>query len=599
MTSGGLLLSTNFSAYPFRLKKSNYLSPMFDSFFRKKSIQRIIADAQAGFGDAEHTGLHKILTVRDLTFFGMAAIIGAGIFSTIGSACFDGGPAVIFLFIGIALTCGFSALCYAEMASRIPVSGSAYTYSYTTFGELIAWIIGWDLIMEYAIGNVTVAISWSGNFTTFLRQIGIHLPEFLCKSFLEIRNGQLGYLQSISTGAQPDATQTAAHHLWETAPHLGSLPLILNLPAFCITFIITALVYIGIKESRAVSNGMVIFKVLVVLIVIAIGAFYIQPENWNPFAPNGMQGVLKGTSAVFFAYIGFDALSTTAEECKNPQRDLPRGMLYSLILATIIYIGAALVLTGMVKYDSLGNEAFLANAFVHRGINWIGGVIAFSALIATASVLLVFQLGQPRIWMSMSRDGLLPAKFSEIHPRYKTPKFATILTGFLVGVPALFMDAAFVTDMCSIGTLFAFTLVCAGIMVLEKRSDLPAPKFKVPYINARPAILFLFACSLWFLLRAQQNGNSLFSEIYSVAGGFNVWKHQIPVWLFHLSFVITCARAFMRRYSLIPLLGVLSCLYLLSTLGIVNWVRFLVWLAVGLLIYLAYGRKNSKLARQN
>jgi amino acid transporter len=572
---------------------------MFASFFRKKSIQRIVADAQAGYGDAEHTGLHKVLTVRDLTFFGMAAIIGAGIFSTIGSACFDGGPAVIFLFIGIALTCGFSALCYAEMASRIPVSGSAYTYSYTTFGELIAWIIGWDLIMEYAIGNVTVAISWSGNFTTFLRQIGIHLPDFLTKSFLEIRNGHLDYLAALSNGSSPSEVQNAAHTLWLNAPHIGDLPLILNLPAFLITFLITALVYIGIKESRAVSNGMVIFKVLVVLIVVAIGAFYIQPENWNPFAPNGMQGVLKGTSAVFFAYIGFDALSTTAEECKNPQRDLPRGMLYSLIFATIIYIGAALVLTGMVKYSSLGNEAFLANAFLQRGINWIGGVIAFSALIATASVLLVFQLGQPRIWMSMSRDGLLPAKFSEIHPRFKTPKFATILTGFLVGVPALFMDAAFVTDMCSIGTLFAFTLVCAGIMVLQKRKDLPQPKFKVPYINARPAIILLLALAFYFLFKKQEGSETLFAQTYSIEGGFEVWKHQIPVWLFHLSFVSACLLAFVRKYSLFPLLGVLSCVYLLSTLGIVNWVRFLVWLALGLLIYLAYGRKNSKLARQN
>ncbi|WP_344828374.1 amino acid permease [Rurimicrobium arvi] len=570
---------------------------MFASFFRKKSIQRIVADAQAGFGDAEHTGLHKVLSVRDLTLFGMAAIIGAGIFSTIGTACFDGGPAVIFLFIGIALTCGFSALCYAEMASRIPVSGSAYTYSYTTFGELIAWIIGWDLIMEYAIGNVTVAISWSGNFTTFLRQIGIHLPDYLTRSFLEIRNGHLGYLSSLTDGKIATEAQRAAEQLWNSAPHIGSLPLILNLPAFVITFIITALVYIGIKESRAVSNGMVIFKVLVVLIVVIIGAFYVQPENWTPFAPNGMEGVLKGTSAVFFAYIGFDALSTTAEECRNPQRDLPRGMLYSLLVATLIYICAALILTGMVKYTSLGNEAFLANAFLQRGINWIGGVIAFSALIATASVLLVFQIGQPRIWMSMSRDGLLPAKFAEIHPRFKTPKFATILTGFLVGIPALFMDAAFVTDMCSIGTLFAFTLVCAGIMVLQKRKDLPDPKFKVPYINARIGAPVIVLGVLWLLFREDAEGKNIASGIFTMEGGYEVWKHLIPSWLFYVCFAIACGLAFVRRYSLIPLLGVLSCLYLLSTLGVVNWVRFIVWLAIGMMIYLAYGRKNSKLAR--
>lgn len=572
---------------------------MFDHLFRKKSIHQIQKDAEAGFTDGETTGLHRILTVRDLTFFGMAAIIGAGIFSTIGSACFNGGPAVIWLFVGIAITCGFSALCYAEMASRIPVAGSAYTYSYTTFGELIAWIIGWDLIMEYAVGNVTVAISWSGNLTTFLHQIGIDLPQFLCKSFLEVKNAHQAFESAIAMGEIPSENTTALHQLWMNAPHIGSLPLILNLPAFLITLIITTLVYIGIKESRSASNAMVIFKVIVVLLVVIIGSFYVQPENWIPFAPNGVPGVLKGTSAVFFAYIGFDALATTAEECKNPQRDLPRGMLYSLIIATILYIAAALVLTGMVKYSSLGNEAFLANAFLQRGINWIGGIIAFSALIATASVLLVFQLGQPRIWMSMSRDGLLPKKFAEIHPQFKTPKFSTILTGILVGVPALFMDAAFVTDMCSIGTLFAFTLVCAGIMVLQHRTDLPKPKFKVPYINSRIGIPFLLAGIAWLLFHKNESGTSEAATIFNLNGGFETWQHFIPSWLFYVSLLIVCGIAWIRKYSLLPLLGVISCLYLLSTLGIVNWIRFIVWLAIGMVIYFAYGKKNSKLVKSN
>lgn len=573
---------------------------MFQSLFRKKSIHQIQQDAAEGYSDGEHTGLHRILTVRDLTFFGMAAIIGAGIFSTIGSACFNGGPAVVWLFVGIAVTCGFSALCYAEMASRIPVAGSAYTYSYTTFGELIAWIIGWDLIMEYAVGNVTVAISWSGNLTTFLHQIGIDLPQFLSKSFLEVRNAHNAFeIASLNGESISDYTQ-AMHQLWLTAPHIGSLPIILNLPAFLITLVITTLVYIGIKESRSASNAMVIFKIIVVLLVVIIGAFYVQPTNWIPFAPNGAAGVLKGTSAVFFAYIGFDALATTAEECKNPQRDLPRGMIYSLLIATGLYIAAALVLTGMVQYTSLNNEAFLANAFLSRGINWIGGIIAFSALIATASVLLVFQLGQPRIWMSMSRDGLLPKKFSEIHPRFKTPKFSTILTGLLVGIPALFMDAAFVTDMCSIGTLFAFVLVCAGIMVLQHRSDLPKPKFKVPYINSRYGIPLLIIGIAYLLLR-QEGGNNIseFAKTFSLEGGYEVWQHLIPTWMFYITLAAVCMIAWIRKYSLLPLLGVISCLYLLSTLGIVNWIRFIVWLIIGMVIYFSYGKRNSKLNKQN
>ena len=570
---------------------------MFQSLFRKKSIHQIQKDAAEGFGDGEHASLNRVLSVRDLTLFGMAAIIGAGIFSTIGSACFNGGPAVIWLCVGIAITCGFSALCYAEMASRIPVAGSAYTYSYTTFGELIAWIIGWDLIMEYAVGNVTVAISWSGNLTTFLHQIGIDLPAFLTKSFLEVKNAHQAFELATAKNEAVSESISAMHQLWLTAPHIGSLPIILNLPAFLITFLITALVYIGIKESRTVSNAMVVFKVLVVLIVVVIGAFYIQPENWVPFAPNGVSGVLKGTSAVFFAYIGFDALATTAEECKNPQRDLPRGMLYSLIIATTLYIAAALVLTGMVHYSSLNNEAFLANAFLQRGINWIGGIIAFSALIATARVLLVFQLGQPRIWMSMSRDGLLPKKFSEIHPRFKTPKFSTILTGLLVGIPALFMDAAFVTDMCSIGTLFAFALVCAGIMILQHRSDLPTPKFKVPYINSRFGIPVLLVGIAYLLFKNNAEGVNEFSKTFTTQGGYEVWQHLIPTWLFYVALLAVCAIAWLRKYSLLPLLGVISCLYLLSTLGLVNWIRFIVWLIIGMLIYFAYGKKNSKLAQ--
>ncbi len=572
---------------------------MANPFFRKKNIDQILIDAKNGVGDAENSGMHKILGVRDITFLGMAAIIGAGIFSTIGQACFDGGPAVILLFIFIAIACGFTALCYAEMASRIPVAGSAYTYTYATFGELIAWIIGWDLIMEYAVGNITVAISWSGNFVTFLKQIGVHLPQNICYSFLEVKNKHALHIENIANGISSNEYIIQMHQLWENAPKIFGTPIIFNLPAFIITVLITALVYIGIKESRKAANAMVVFKILVVIAVIVIGFFYVQPSNWQPFAPNGFSGVLKGVSAVFFAYIGFDALATVAEECKNPQRDLPKGMIYSLIIATTLYILTALVLTGMVKYTELNNEAFLANAFLQKGINWIGGIIAFSALIATASVLLVFQIGQPRIWMSMSRDGLLPKKFATIHPKFKTPSFSTILTGFLVGVPALFLDAAFVTDMCSIGTLFAFALVCSGIIILHQKRDEVKPQFKLPNINGKFIIplLFVVFCYYFFTLK-NADGTIYWKNIFAFSQGWEVWKHQIPMQLFVVSFLMISIFSFKKNYSLIPVLGLLCCLYLLSTLGLVNWIRFLVWLFIGIIIYLNYGKKHSLLNRK-
>ncbi|CAG0904695.1 unnamed protein product, partial [Darwinula stevensoni] len=454
------------------LDAERYLAEHFHYNNRVKSIEKILKDKENKV-EQEHVQLHQNLSVVDLASLGIAAIIGAGVFSTIGSACADGGPAVSLLFLGIAVACGFSALCYAEFASRIPIAGSAYTYAYATFGEIIAWIIGWDLILEYAIGNITVSIAWAGNFVKFLQdcgverwlnQMGYEFPYYLTTSFLE--------------------AQKNIPELYATAPQLLGIPLIINLPAFFINFLITVLVYIGIKESKRFANGMVVFKIIVILIIIGIGIFYVQPENWSPFAPNGFAGVIKGVSAVFFAYIGFDAISTTAEECKNPQKDLPRGMFYALIIATILYVLISLVLTGMVHYTQLNNEAFLANAFTQIGMNWMGGLIAFSALIATASVLLVFQIGQPRIWMSISRDGLLPKKFSEIHHKYKTPAFATIATGILV-------------DLCSIGTLFAFALVCAGVLVLQARDKKQpiqntTPKFKVPNINGTLTISLLW-----------------------------------------------------------------------------------------------------------
>ncbi len=560
--------------------------------FRKKSVSKILEDVKSGYADGEGHEMNKVLGVRDITFFGMAAIIGAGIFSTVGSACADGGPAIIFLFLAIAVACGFSALCYAEMASRIPVSGSAYTYTYATFGELIAWIIGWDLIMEYAIGNVTVAISWSGNLTTFLEQIGIHIPGYLSHGYLEVKKVAAEFVAATASGGEVTAYMSQMNSIWENAPSIGSMPMILNLPAFLITVLITALVYIGIKESRSVANGMVVFKVLVVILIIILGFFYVRPENWSPFAPNGSSGVLKGVAAVFFAYIGFDALATVAEECKDPQRDLPKGMINSLIIATVLYILIALALTGMVKYSELNNEAFLANAFLSRGIDWIGGIIAFSALIATASVMLVFQIGQPRIWMSMSRDGLLPKKFSKIHKKYKTPSFATIITGILVGVPSLFMDADSVTDMCSIGTLFAFALVCGGIVIMHYRKDEEKPKFKVPYISAQYFLpLLTVGVLIWLFVSKDTTDSYAYGLFYSQENLLS----QVPTWIFYISLVVLAVLSFMKKLSLIPMLGLLFCLYFLSTLGATNWFRFLIWLGIGVVIYFLYSERNSKL----
>ncbi|HPG12541.1 MAG TPA: amino acid permease, partial [Chitinophagaceae bacterium] len=369
---------------------------MANQLFRKKSISKILRDSESGLGDGHSIGLKKVLGVRDLTFFGIAAIVGAGIFSGIGQAASDGGPGVVFLYIFTAIACGFAALCYAEFASTVPVSGSAYTYSYVAFGEIFAWIIGWDLLMEYAIGNIAVAISWSDYFTRMLDAAGMHIPDWLTMDYL-----------SAKAGATAEAVSA-----WTNAPQIFGFRLIMDIPALMIVFLITYIVFIGIKESRSASNIMVILKLAVIFFVIVLGAYYVNPDNWSPFTPEGFGGIMKGVSAVFFAYIGFDAISTTAEECKDPQRDLPRGMIYSLIICTVIYVLLALVLTGMVNYKTLNVGDPLAMVFDARGMKFISGIVAVSAIIATASVLLVFQMGQPRIWMSMSRDGLLPKIFS-------------------------------------------------------------------------------------------------------------------------------------------------------------------------------------------
>jgi len=450
------------------------------SLIRKKSAT-VAAHEE---GDGHGHGLNKVLTVRDLTFFGVAAIIGGGTFSAIGNACYSGGPAVILLYIICAIACGFTAMCYAEFAARVPVSGSAYTYAYVSFGELFAWIIGWALLMEYSIGNIYIAFSWSGYFTNLLHGFGLDLPAWLTINYRE------AHAAFLSGEAGEGFTA------WANAPVIGGLHIIFDLPGVMINVMITALVYIGTKESRNISNVMVFIKLAVVVLVIIVGACYVDIDNWTPFMPNGFGGVMAGVSAVFFAYIGFDAVSTLAEEAKNPQRDLPRGMIYSLVICTVAYILLALVLTGMVSYKQLGVTDPLAEIFQLKGVKWMLYIVSVAAVVAMTSVMLVFQMGQPRIWMTMSRDGLLPKRFSKIHPKYKTPGFATIVTGLVVGLPMFFTDENFILDFTSIGTLFAFVLVCGGVLMLPMQKPGEGGetkgKFRLPYINGKfivPAIM--------------------------------------------------------------------------------------------------------------
>jgi amino acid transporter len=541
---------------------------MANPLFRKKSLDVIMKDYEAGLSDGHGNHLKRELRVKDLTAMGIAAVVGAGIFSTIGSASYDGGPGVTILFIITAVTCGFSALCYAEFASRVPVAGSAYTYAYVSFGELIAWIIGWALILEYAIGNIAVAISWSGYFNNLLEGLNLHLPAWLSSNY-----------------------ETASAEVRAAAPKIGGIPIIMNLPAFLIVLLITWIVYVGIRESKKSTNLMVVLKILVIIFVIVVGFFYVQPANWNPFLPNEFSGVLKGVSAVFFAYIGFDAVSTTAEECRDPQRDLPKGMIYSLVICTVLYVLIALVLTGMVSYKELNVNDPLAFVFQRVGLTEISYVISVSAIIATASVLLVFQMGQPRIWMSMSRDGLLPKKFSTIHPRFQTPSFATILTGILVGVPALFLDLSIVTNLTSIGTLFAFVLVCGGVLTLPPQpAAQPGQKrFRLPYINGQfivPALVILAGVLFWGTIVGRLD----FSK------GYEVWKHFIPFYLFLIVTIAAAIMTFIRKFSLIPVLGMISSFYLMTEIALFNWQVFAIWLAIGLAIYVGYGYRKSRLA---
>lgn len=602
----------------------------FKSLFRKKSANVVLQEG----GDGEHSGLNKVLNVRDLTFFGIAAIIGGGTFSAIGNACFTGGPAVILLYVICAVACGFTAMCYAEFAARVPVSGSAYTYAYVSFGELFAWIIGWALLMEYSIGNIYIAFSWSGYFTNLLEGFGMHLPEWLTinytaahRTFLEagafsaeyakyiagnvaeIKDGAfMAWLNSESIQAslkegKPVLDLFAAKYngminAYAHSPQLGGLHIIFDLPGVLINVLITALVFIGTKESRNFSNLMVMIKLAVVVLVILVGCFYIDIDNWTPFMPNGFGGVMAGVSAVFFAYIGFDAVSTLAEEAKNPQKDLPRGMIYSLVICTVVYIILALVLTGMVSYTLLGVHDPLAEIFALKGVKWMLFIVSIAAVVAMTSVMLVFQMGQPRIWMTMSRDGLLPKRFSKIHPKYKTPGFATIITGLVVGLPMFFTDENFILDFTSIGTLFAFVLVCGGVLMLPSQSaeektatEATKGKFRLPYINAKFSFPLIILATFSFLIYQYPE---FFVDAFNFSGD-NVGL-KLPMIGFFIVCIVMTVLSFMKNLSLIPVLGLVSCCYLLTGMAASNWIWFSVWLAIGLVVYFLYSRRHSKLA---
>jgi len=657
---------------------------MANGLFRKKSVTAILHEAEQGLTDGHGNtgGMAKVLTVKDLTFFGIAAVIGTGVFTAIGSACFHGGPAVILLFLITAVACGFAAYCYAEFASTVPVSGSAYTYSYVAFGEIFAWIIGWDLLMEYAIGNIAVAISWSQYFVRVLGGFNVHVPAWMTMDYFTAHNGYDDALAAMKDGkalTALDENLRNAYNAWEHAPALGNLRVIMNVPALLIVALITYVVYIGIKESKRANNVFVMIKLAIILVVIVAGAFFVKSANWTPFMPNGFAGVLSGVSAVFFAYIGFDAISTTAEECKNPQRDLPRSMFYTLIICTVLYCILVLVLTGMTNYAKFDNVADpLAYVFQSQNSkvsNWIAGIVSVSAIFVIASVLLVYQLGQPRIWMSMSRDGLLPPVFSKLHPKYKTPSFSTILTGLFVAIPALFLNLDVVIALTSIGTLFAFVLVCGGVLVMQSRPNRPPSKFKVPYLSGKFIVPALFIAAMVLIVMldkgymndkvqtqvdaVQKNklsvinlsdyavdnamvnykvGSSTASQQFTnipagdtvtaqIAGtdsvgeavvvpssissksfqsetpGLRYFKslfrpEGLPMLVFWLVVLIITYLSFTKNFSLIPVLGLISCFYLMAQESHTNWYRFLIWLVIGLCIYFTYGYKNSKLVKR-
>jgi APA family basic amino acid/polyamine antiporter len=440
--------------------------------FARKPIADLLAGGETPFA------LKRALGAGDLVMLGIGAVIGAGIFGAIGTAAagqYDAagnlvragaGPALVFSFLLLGVCCALAGLCYAELAAMIPQAGSAYAYSYATLGELVAWVIGWDLILEYAVGNVAVAISWGDYFTSLLRSFDVHLPVWLTT----------GYRTALLS---PDP---AVHGLLQSAPHVAGIPLLVNLPAFVIVMVITWLLLLGVRESATANNIMVTIKLLVLGLFIVAGLTHLSSANFHPFAPNGFRGIHQGAAIVFFAYIGFDAISTAAEETKNPQRNLPIGILGGLAICTVIYMVVGFVLTGMVPYTELGVADPLAKALTSAGFTTVGWIVALGAIVSMSAVLLVFQYGQPRIFFAMGRDGLLPPWAAKVHARTRVPHITTIITGIFVAAWSLIGDANETYNLTNIGTLFAFALVSLGVLVLRyKDPDRPRP-FRVPFV---------------------------------------------------------------------------------------------------------------------
>ncbi len=548
------------------------------TLFRTKNLDQLQRDADLQSEGGRH--LKRSLGAFDVVMLGIGAIIGAGIFATIGTAAAGdlarpgAGPALILSFVLTAIACGFAALCYAEFAAMVPISGSAYTYSYATLGELVAWIIGWDLIIEYAVGNVAVAISWANYFKTFVAGFGIIIPDWISTDYR-------------TAGKIPG--------LFESAPHMFGVPIVFNLPAIAIVALITIILVIGVRESARANAGMVVIKLIVLSVFVFVGFQYVKPANWTPFAPNGWAGVQAGAAIVFFAYIGFDAVSTVAEEVKNPKRDLPIGIIGSLIVCTIIYIIVAAVFTGIIPYDVLVKTLAtsqaepltlaLQYANIEKWGNFFVGLVAFGSVVAHTAVLLVFQMGQPRIFFSMSRDGLLPPVFSRIHPRFQTPHVSTILTGVAVGVCSMFTSIDEMVDLTNIGTLFAFVLVCIGIIILRKRDPNRPRSFKVAWVPLTPAWLFaLYTLWGYDAMHPLTRIILMLISVMGLAGNIAALTQKLkgePIsdWL----------------KTDLALAGVLSCVYLMDGLPGITWGRFGLWLLVGLVIYYFYGFRHSRL----
>ncbi|MGE0158932.1 MAG: amino acid permease [Gemmatimonadales bacterium] len=506
--------------------------------FARKTVAELTAQASGGPG-GEGQGLKRVMGRWELTALGVGAVIGAGIFATTGSAIAGeagvrpgAGPAIVLSFLLTAVTCGLAALCYAEFAAMVPVSGSAYTYAYASLGELVAWIIGWDLIIEYAVGNIAVAISWAGYFRELVGLAGIDIPPWLVTDYRTAFQAAA----SVAGGATDPATLDLAAAT-TTAPHVFGLPIILNLPAVLIVVAITALLVYGIRESSFSNTVLVVLKVGILMFFVAVGLFFIDPTHYTAhggFAPNGFAGVSTAAAIIFFSYIGFDAVSTAAEEAKNPARDVPFGIIASLVACTLIFILVAAVMVGMADWRELGTaEPLLTALNLAEGSPALLGfsrvLVAIGAVVAMTTVLLVFQLGQPRIFFSMARDGLLPPWAAKIHPRFRTPHVTTILTGAFVAVFAAFANINEVVDLTNIGTLFAFLLVSAGILVLRRKEPDRVRPFRTPFV---------------------------------------------PV---------------------VPILSIVTCLYLMLQLPLVTWIRFGLWLAIGLVIYFLYGYPRSRL----